>query len=62
MFGKVAYGYAIVSPNLVKSRSYFLKIFKTPDIIWTIRVILIAVAIIAVIVYIKMKKNSKNGE
>lgn len=51
---------AVVSPDMVQERHYFLEMLQAPTCIWAIRVICIAALVGALVIYWKMK--GKNGE
>lgn len=53
---------SVISSQQIEPRSYFLIELQTPEIIWAIRIIGILVFLIALCIYIYMKKKHKDGE
>lgn len=53
-------GLALISPDMVAERHYFLEWFNTPAGLWTMRGICVMAGVVVLVVYKKMKK--KDGE
>lgn len=53
---------SVITSQQIKPRAYFLIEFQTPEIIWSIRIIAILALIIALCIFMNMKKNRRNGE
>lgn len=53
------YRLAVISPDMVAERHYFLEWFNTPAGLWTIRGIFVVAGIVALVLYKKMKKDGE---
>lgn len=53
---------SVIPSQQIEPRTYFLIELQTPEIIWAIRIIGILAFLIAICIYIHMKKKDKDGE
>lgn len=53
---------SVISSQQIEPRTYFLIELQTPEIIWAIRIIGILAFLIALWIYMHMKKKDKDGE
>lgn len=50
---------AMVSPDMVPKRHYFMEMMQAPEVIWGIRIACIVIAVMVFAIYRYMKRKSK---
>lgn len=53
---------AVITAEQVPPRTYFLRALQTPELIAAIRIGVLAMALMAILIFLKMKVNHRNGE